>query len=144
MPSFFIGTIKSFCFSVSLLHKLVAHCKYLQIKTSKLIIFLKFQCSSRCGEGRRYRKVRCSQLLSLGQRIDKPEGECRGNKPWTEEQCIGVDCSPRSSAEPKIRFDSGSFLVAKLGILQGVSREMRFSIKLFFFYDLWNLLCVLR
>ena len=71
--------------------------------------------------------MRCSQLLSLGQRIDKPEGECRGNKPWTEEQCIGVDCSPRSSAEPKIRFDSGSFLVAKLFYYSLVRLSARYT-----------------
>ena len=31
------------------------------------------QCSRKCGGGSKYRKVRCQQLLSLGQMIDKAE-----------------------------------------------------------------------
>ena len=45
------------------------------------------QCSRRCGGGLRYRKVRCQQLLSLGQMIDKPEALCEGERPGMDQQC---------------------------------------------------------
>ena len=35
----------------------------------------------------RYRKVKCQQLLSLGQLIDKSETLCDGEKPINEEAC---------------------------------------------------------
>ena len=50
----------------------------------------------------RYRKVRCQQLLSLGQLIDKAETSCSaGVKPGAEEDCSPEPC--KYVANPKIR-----------------------------------------
>ena len=65
-----------------------------------------FKCSKRCGDGRRYRKVRCRQLLSLGQTIDKPERECTGLKPSGEERCNGTECDKINLA-PRIKIIKG-------------------------------------
>ena len=60
------------------------------------------QCSKRCGGGVRYRKVRCQQLLSLGQLIDKSETLCSAEEPPTsEEECNVAEC--KYVANPKIR-----------------------------------------
>ncbi|XP_023324183.1 ADAMTS-like protein 1 [Eurytemora carolleeae] len=64
------------------------------------------KCSKRCGDGRRYRKVRCRQLLSLGQTIDKPERECTGLKPSGEERCNGTECDKINLA-PRIKIVKG-------------------------------------
>ena len=52
----------------------------------------------------RYRKVRCQQLLSLGQLIDKPESVCDGAKPHSEESCNQDQC--KFVDNPKIRSKS--------------------------------------
>ena len=66
------------------------------------IILLVFQCSKRCGGGVRYRKVRCQQLLSLGQLIDKSDSLCGDQEPpISEEECNVAEC--KYVANPKIR-----------------------------------------
>ena len=67
-------------------------------------MFISFQCSQRCNGGKRYRKVRCQQLLSLGQLIDKPETMCEADdvtKPDNEEDCNMQQC--KYVSDPKIR-----------------------------------------
>ena len=61
------------------------------------------KCSARCGGGRRYRKVRCQQLLSLGQMIDRPDSACGEDldRPGVEEQCNTQKCLYVS--DPKIK-----------------------------------------
>ena len=44
-----------------------------KVITTKIAIINALQCSRKCGGGSKYRKVRCQQLLSLGQMIDKTE-----------------------------------------------------------------------
>ena len=67
-----------------------------------IIILLVFQCSKRCGGGVRYRKVRCQQLLSLGQLIDKSDSLCGDQEPpISEEECNVAEC--KYVANPKIR-----------------------------------------
>ena len=62
------------------------------------------QCSQKCGSGFRYRKVRCQQLLSLGQLIDKPEVLCEGSKPEMEETCNIKKCQYVNN--PKIKANT--------------------------------------
>ena len=58
----------------------------------------------------RYRKVRCQQLLSLGQLIDKGETSCSaGAKPGAEEACSLEPC--KYVANPKIRAKEGQSFV---------------------------------
>ena len=67
-----------------------------------MTILLVFQCSKRCGGGVRYRKVRCQQLLSLGQLIDKSDSLCGDQEPpISEEKCNVAEC--KYVANPKIR-----------------------------------------
>ena len=63
------------------------------------------QCSRKCGGGSRFRKVRCQQLLSLGQVIDKPEEQCQGDRPEMEEGCNVKECV--YSETPQIRANLG-------------------------------------
>ena len=44
-----------------------------KVITTNIAIINALQCSRKCGGGSKYRKVRCQQLLSLGQMIDKTE-----------------------------------------------------------------------
>ena len=62
------------------------------------------QCSQKCGSGFRYRKVRCQQLLSLGQLIDKPEDQCHSAKPEMEEVCKNKEC--KYVTNPKIKANT--------------------------------------
>jgi len=62
------------------------------------------KCSQKCGSGFRYRKVRCQQLLSLGQLIDKPEAQCQGTKPEMEEICNNNQCQYVNN--PKIKANT--------------------------------------
>ena len=58
----------------------------------------------------RYRKVRCQQLLSLGQLIDKSESLCEGEEaPSSEEECNMAEC--KYVANPKIRAKEGQNFV---------------------------------
>ena len=87
-----------------------------------------FQCSKRCGEGLQYRKVRCRQLLSLGQTIDKPERECSGTKPTGEEWCNGTECD-KVHLHPKIKILKGNIcrrLVLDLSI--NIPTELNFCV----------------
>ena len=61
------------------------------------------KCSRRCGGGRRFRKVRCQQLLSLGQRVDRPDTACVSSlsRPHVEEECNTQQCKYVSN--PKIK-----------------------------------------
>ena len=64
------------------------------------------QCSSKCGGGEQFRKVRCQQLLSLGQVIDKPDEQCKGDvKPEKEEGCNTQDCVYSDTPEIKANLD---------------------------------------
>ena len=69
------------------------------------------KCSRRCGGGRRFRKVRCQQLLSLGQMVDRPDTACVSSlvRPGVEEECNTQECKYVSN--PKIKAkDSQKFL----------------------------------
>lgn len=58
----------------------------------------------------RYRKVRCQQLLSLGQLIDKSESVCgAAAPPVSEETCNEEVC--KYVANPKIRAKEGQSFV---------------------------------
>jgi len=101
------------------------------------------KCSKRCGSGRRYRKVRCRQQLSLGQTIDKPERECLGPKPGGEEACNGTHCDklhlePRIRAKKDQRFNQlfgGRSVKLKVGglatVFQGTIIKLRCPVKNF-------------
>ena len=45
------------------------------------------QCNKDCGGGRQYRKVRCRQLLALGEVADKPDGQCPFPRPRDAASC---------------------------------------------------------
>ena len=68
------------------------------------------KCSRRCGGGRRFRKVRCQQLLSLGQMIDRPDPACVSSlvRPRVEEECNTQQCkyvsNPKIKAKETQRF----------------------------------------
>ena len=49
--------------------------------------------------------MRCQQLLSLGQVIDKPEEQCQGDKPGKEEGCNTQDCVYSDTPEIKANLD---------------------------------------
>ena len=51
------------------------------------------QCSKICDGGVKYRKVRCQQLLALGEIADKPAKLCPKNSPDTERPCNPQPCS---------------------------------------------------
>ena len=46
-----------------------------------------FQCSTKCGTGAQYRKVRCQQLLALGEVANRPDRECPRPRPPKEKTC---------------------------------------------------------
>ena len=46
-----------------------------------------FQCSKKCGSGSQYRKVRCQQLLALGEVANRPDHECPRPRPPKEKAC---------------------------------------------------------
>ena len=48
---------------------------------------LPLQCSKLCGGGVKSRKVRCQQLLALGEIADKPPKLCPKNSPDTARNC---------------------------------------------------------
>ena len=87
------------------------------------------------------RKVRCQQLLSLGQLIDRPDAECGGERPGTEEPCSLKPCNyttdPRIRGRPHqeyIQLDPGSSLVKlKVGgratVYQGTTVKVSCPVK---------------
>ncbi len=54
---------------------------------------LLLQCSRVCGGGTKFRKVRCQQLLALGEIADKPEKQCDKLKPDAERPCNPQPCN---------------------------------------------------
>ncbi len=52
-----------------------------------------FQCNKDCGGGRQYRKVRCRQLLALGEVADTPDGRCPFPRPRDDRTCNAQLCS---------------------------------------------------
>ncbi|XP_059081063.1 protein madd-4-like isoform X2 [Tigriopus californicus] len=51
------------------------------------------KCSKKCGSGTMYRKVRCQQLLALGEIANKPEDECPRPRPKSEKTCYDRACT---------------------------------------------------
>ena len=63
------------------------------LSTYSLVINLPPQCSKICDGGVKYRKVRCQQLLALGEIADKPAKLCPKHSPDTERPCNPQPCS---------------------------------------------------
>ena len=60
------------------------------------------QCSQECGGGFKTRKVRCQQLLALGEIANKPVGHCSKDRPSTEKKCNPQECPPGEYRQIKL------------------------------------------
>ena len=60
------------------------------------------QCSQECGGGFKTRKVRCQQLLALGEIANKPVGHCSKDRPSTEKKCNPQECPPGEYKQIKL------------------------------------------
>ena len=76
------------------------------VRFGGMMITCGFQCSQECGGGFKSRKVRCQQLLALGEVANKPSGHCPKDKPDSEKECNRHDCAPGRIFNPFFFFFS--------------------------------------
>ncbi|XP_071743859.1 protein madd-4 isoform X1 [Lepeophtheirus salmonis] len=63
------------------------------------------KCSSSCGGGYKFRKVRCQQLLALGEMADKPDMQCPGRKPEEQRLCNSQNCPEVTGIYSKFHYE---------------------------------------
>ena len=95
-----------------------------------------FQCSKDCGGGQKYRKVRCQQLLALGEIANKPDNHCPRPRPEQERSCNSQVCSsydyekmmkkPNSIYSPS-SYSSNSISIEGNSVLQNLLKAFLIS-----------------
>ena len=93
---------------------------------------LLLQCSKICDGGVKYRKVRCQQLLALGEIADKPAKLCPKNSPDTERPCNPQPCSSYDYEKKAfdVRNDEALGCASEFDLIVGNVRLLALSLEL--------------